>query len=107
MESIHFKMKYNSNKLFGCEFPKCNYTTNHRSQVNYHHIVPLELNGSDKDYNRIWLCPTHHTKIYVPKSKSGMHTIKGQDSIVLIQWLNSTGGKVLEYNDIKGNKFFI
>jgi len=105
MESIHFKMKYNSNKLFGCEFPKCNYTTNHRSQVNYHHIVPLELNGSDKDYNRIWLCPTHHTKIYVPKSKSGMHTIKGQDSIVLIQWLNSTGGKVLEYNDIKGNKF--
>ena len=100
-------MKYNSNKLFGCEFPKCNYTTNHRSQVNYHHIVPLELNGSDKDYNRIWLCPTHHTKIYVPKSKSGMHSIKGQDSIVLIQWLNSTGGKVLEYNDIKGNKFFI
>ena len=93
-------MKYN------CEFPKCNYTTMHRSQVNYHHIVPQELNGSDKDYNRIWLCPTHHTKIYVPESKSGMHTIKGLDSIILIQWLNSTGGKVLEYNDIKGNSFY-
>ena len=105
MESIHFKMKYNSNE-FNCEFPKCDYSTSHRSQVNYHHIVPLELNGSDKDYNRIWLCPTHHTKIFVPKSKSGMHSIKGLDSIVLIQWLNSTQGRVLEYKDRNGNKFY-
>jgi len=63
-------MKYN------CKFPKCDYSTNHRSQINYHHIIPQELNGSHKDYNRIWLCPTHHTKIYVPESKSGIHSIK-------------------------------
>lgn len=91
---------------YSCEFPKCDYSTSHRSQVNYHHILPLELNGSDKEYNRIWLCPTHHTKIYVPESKSGMHSCKGRDSIVLIQWLSSTAGRVLEYQDIKGNNFY-
>ena len=93
-------MKYN------CKFPKCDYTTNHRSQINYHHIVPQELNGTDKDYNRIWLCPTHHTKIYVPESKSGIHSIKSFDSIVLIGWMSSTNGRVLEYQDTSGNNFY-
>ena len=93
-------MKYN------CKFPKCDYSTNHRSQINYHHIVPQELNGTDKDYNRIWLCPTHHTKIYVPKSKSGIHSIKSFDSIILIGWMSSTKGRVLEYQDRSGNNFY-
>ena len=93
-------MKYN------WKFPKCDYTTNHRSQINYHHIVPQELNGTDKDYNRIWLCPTHHTKIYVPESKSGIHSIKSFDSIILIGWMSSTNGRVLEYQDRSGNNFY-
>jgi len=91
---------------YSCEFPKCNYSTDHRSQINYHHIVPQELKGSNKDYNRIWLCPTHHTKIYIPESARGMHSIKGSDSIILIRWLSSTKGRILEYKDIDGNNFY-
>ena len=93
-------------KHFKCQFPKCNYTTIHRSQIQYHHIVPMELNGSDKDYNRIWLCPTCHTKVYVPLSKTGIHSINGQDSIIIIQWMESTQGRVLEYQDRSGNSFY-
>jgi len=91
---------------YNCKFPKCDYTTNHRSQINYHHIIPQELNGTDKDYNRIWLCPTHHTKIFIPKSKSGIHSIKSFDSIILIGWMSSTNGRVLEYQDTSGNNFY-
>jgi hypothetical protein len=92
-------------KQYNCKFPNCDYSTNHRSQINYHHIIPRELNGSDKDFNRIWLCPTHHTKIYIPHS-NGMHNIKGSDSIILVGWLSSTGGRVLEYKDIGGTSFY-
>ena len=93
-------------KHFKCQFPKCNYTTIHRSQIQYHHIVPRELNGSDKDYNRIWLCPTCHTKVFVRESQRGIHSINGQDSIIIIQWMESTQGRVLEYQDQKGNSFY-
>ena len=92
-------------KQYNCKFPNCDYSTNHRSQINYHHIIPRELNGSNKDFNRIWLCPTHHTKIYIPHS-NGMHSIKGSDSIILVGWLTSTGGRVLEYKDIGGTSFY-
>ena len=92
--------------IYNCEFPKCNYNTSHRSQIQYHHIVPVELNGSDKDYNRIWLCPTHHTKVFVKESRSGIHSIQGEDSIVIIQWMESTQGRVLEYQDRSGNSFY-
>ena len=91
---------------YNCEFPKCNYNTKYRSQIHDHHIIPQELKGSNKRYNRIYLCPTHHTKIYIPESKNGIHSIKGSDSLILIRWLSSTKGKILEYKDIKGNTFY-
>ena len=90
-------------KEYKCQFPKCDYSTTHRSQIQYHHIVPLELNGSNKQYNRIWLCPTCHTKVFVKESRSGIHSIQGKDSIIIIQWMNSTSGRVLEYQDRSGN----
>ena len=87
-------------KEYFCEFPGCDYRTYEKSQINLHHIKPKELGGVNAKYNRIYLCPTHHTKIYIPKSKRGIHTKKGVDSIIIIGWLQSTGGKVLEYVDV-------
>ena len=92
--------------IYNCELKSCNYTTLNRSQIQYHHIVPLELNGSNKEYNRIWLCPTCHTKVYVKESRRGIHSIQGQDSIIIIQWMSSTSGRVLECQDRSGNNFY-
>jgi len=82
-----------------CEFPYCNYETHHRSQIHNHHIIPVENGGSDRKSNTILLCPTHHTKIYIPNATKGIHTIKGDDSIIILGWLSSTKGMLLEYMD--------
>lgn len=89
--------------MYKCEFPGCEYETSHRTQINNHHIVPVENGGSDKKFNRIMLCPTHHTKVYIPEATNGIHTVKGNDSVILKQWMQSTGGRVLEYIDSGGN----
>ena len=85
--------------MYCCEFPGCTYFTAVKSQINYHHIVPKELNGSDKKFNRIFLCPTHHTKVFIPEATRGIHTKKGIDSIIINGWRHSTAGKILEYID--------
>lgn len=89
--------------MYYCEFPGCEYCTSLKSQINYHHIKPIELGGVDLLYNRIYLCPTHHTKVFVPEAKNGIHSIKGDDSIIIIGWLQSTDGIVLEYIDSFGS----
>lgn len=93
--------------MYYCQFPNCLYFTNIRSQINYHHIIPSELNGSDKDYNRIYLCPNHHSKVYVPLAKSGIHCVKGKDSIVILGKLSSTIGSIIECVDMNNVYYFI
>jgi len=90
--------------MYNCEFPNCAYKTAHRTQINNHHIVPVENGGSDKQHNRIFLCPTHHTKVFI-EGAHGMHSIKGDDSISINGWFRTTGGsgRVLEYMDSGGN----
>jgi len=83
--------------MYECRFPNCDFRTSLRSQIHFHHIKPKELGGIDKDSNRIWLCPTHHSKVYIPESKSGIHSVKGEDSIVINGLFLSTGGLVMEY----------
>jgi hypothetical protein len=85
--------------MYRCEFPNCGYKTKIRSQIDNHHIVPVELGGQDGGFNRILLCPNCHRKTYVPEARQGIHTVKGDDSIIILGWLNSTGGKVLEFVD--------
>jgi hypothetical protein len=89
-----------------CQFPGCNYCTDIRSQINYHHIKPIEIDGKDDIFNRIYLCPNHHTKIYIPESKNGQHTFKSIDSIILLKKYKSTSGTVVEYIDSNGNNNF-
>ena len=86
--------------MYKCNFPGCNYTTEVKSQIHYHHIVPQSKNGSNKSYNLISVCPTHHTKIYIPGEEYGSHCKYGEDSIIMIRKLPSTVGEVLEYTRI-------
>lgn len=81
-------------------FPSCTYQTTSRSQIHYHHIIPKELGGKNQSKNRIWLCPTHHTHIYVPDALAGHHTQRSEHSIVLLGWRTSTKGKVLLYRHL-------
>ncbi len=86
-----------------CEFPNCEYETKYRTQIHRHHIKPVECGGSDKNFNLIYLCPNHHTKIYIPEATHGIHTVNGDDSIILKRWFKSTVGKTLEYEDENGD----
>lgn len=89
--------------MFKCQFPNCNYSCDNRQQIHYHHIIPSSDGGSNEDYNRIYLCPNCHHKIYIPNSTSGIHATKHKNSIVLLGWRLSTEGKILEYINENGN----
>lgn len=82
-----------------CQFPSCSYETNQRNQIDLHHIIPKETGGKDDKWNRIYLCPNCHRKIYIPEAKKGMHSKKGNDSIILLNKHFSTNGQILEYKD--------
>lgn len=86
--------------MFYCNFPNCNYSVIDRSLIERHHIVPIELGGCDADYNLVDLCPNHHKLIYIPNCNFGNHSIKHNDSIVLLKIYKSTGGNILEYYDV-------
>jgi hypothetical protein len=90
-----------------CQFPSCTFSTSIRSQIEYHHIIPKELGGSNHHSNRIWLCPNHHRMIYIPDAQKGHHTKYSNDSIILLGWKKSTVGKVLLYKKINDDEVYV
>jgi len=82
--------------MYFCEFPQCDYSTNDRSKIDHHHIIPREMNGSDDEWNKAWLCPNHHRLIHIEGSH-GNHSKKTEDTIEINGWRSSTAGKILEY----------
>lgn len=80
---------------FFCEC--CDYKTNNRSLIESHHIVSRYENGSNNKWNRVYLCPNCHKKVYNEKVLSGNHSIKSESSIVIKGWRMSTLGRVLNY----------
>ena len=89
---------------YKCMFPNCTYSTSSREKIDYHHIKPKELGGSNKHHNRIFLCPTHHRHIYIPEAAYGIHSIKDKDSIIIKGYIDSTAGKGLRYIVCKDNR---
>lgn len=85
-----------------CEYPGCDWVTENRSAIHWHHIVPRELGGGDEDKNRIWLCPNHHSRIRVEGS-SGIHS-KGD--LEIIGYRMSTMGVLIEYVEGGEVKYF-
>jgi len=88
-------------KLYKCIF--CDYTTNVKKAIHIHHIKPRELGGENKQYNLVYLCPNHHSQIYIPESKQGIHSIIANEAIIIIGWRFTTEGYLLEYKYYKDN----
>jgi hypothetical protein len=93
--------------MFYCNYPCCDYKVKDRRLIHNHHIIPKELGGTDDDYNRIFLCPNHHSKIYIPNSINGQHSIMVEGSIIIKNKYLSTNGYVLEIIDMNGHNTFI
>ena len=83
-------------KKFKCEFPGCGYETDY-NYIHWHHIIPKSKGGSDAPWNRVWLCPNHHCRVYIPGEVHGIHAVCTDESIILLGKLKSTGGTLLEY----------
>ena len=91
---------------FHCEYPFCDYKTNKRSKIDYHHIIPKEAGGSDDSSNRLWLCPNHHRNIFINESSAGIHATPGDKTLKLIGKFYSTSGYVLAYQESGISKLF-
>lgn len=87
-----------------CSFPRCNYESNDLGTFDNHHIIPKSLDGTDLPYNRIYLCPNCHRNIFVENMKNGVHSIKRDDSIIILGKIQSTIGEVLHYKCCKDEK---
>ena len=83
--------------MYYCQMPGCNYICEDKSQIHEHHIIPRELGGSNKLSNLIDLCPNCHMKVFIPEATSGNHSIKHNNSVVLLSKLLSTEGIVIAY----------
>jgi len=90
--------------MYYCQMPGCDYSCEDKSQINFHHIVPRELGGNNKKSNLVELCPNCHAKVYIPEATSGNHSIKHDNSIILLKKLLSTGGTVIAYQEIGNNE---
>lgn len=93
-------------KFYECWFPNCQYSTNSRSKIDYHHVIPRELDPSPRNKMTIPLCKTHHALIYVPESCSGQHSIRTLDSLIIKGIYDSTVGKAILYENMNGEEFY-
>jgi hypothetical protein len=89
---------------YKCMFPNCMYTVDSREKIDEHHIIPRSQGGSNKRNNKIYLCPSHHRHVYIPKAQFGIHSFKSQESIIILGFLSSTMGMGLRYIDCADNK---
>lgn len=80
--------------MYYCEF--CNYKTKYRKQIESHHIQPKSMNGSDKPFNRCYICANCHSAVFVDHS-IGKHSTLTENSIIIHGWKLTTQGRVLYY----------
>ena len=83
--------------MYYCQLPNCDYQTESKSQINFHHIIPKSLNGSNKKSNLLAVCPNCHSTIYVSGVVTGPHSVKSDNSIVINKKVQTTAGMAIEY----------
>lgn len=94
-------MKYN------CSFPNCGHSTNDRSLIHKHHIVPKEVDPRPQNKVTIDLCPTCHHKIYVKESESGIHSKLKKESLIIKNKLKYGNDDVIMYLNPHTNEEFL
>ena len=91
---------------FECWWPECDYHTNSRSKIDYHHVTPKEVNPHRTNKSTIPLCKTHHALIFHPQATAGQHSIKTEASLVILGVYDGTNGKAVHYESASGDSMF-
>ena len=92
---------------YRCLFPNCNYETDDRSLIEFHHIHPKELGVKLNKDVTIPLCPVHHKMIYHPGASAGQHSVCHPDSLSVVQVTNTSTGKAVIFRDISGKELTV
>ena len=92
---------------YRCVFPGCNYETDERRLIEFHHVNPKELRVKLNKDVTIELCPVHHKMIYHPLATSGQHAIKDEHSLSVVQVANTTTGKAVIFRDMAGHEITV
>ena len=95
------------NKKYRCVFPNCDYETDDRSLIEFHHINPKELKVKLNKDVTIPLCPVHHKMIYSPWSNAGQHSRQYQNSLSVAQVTNTTTGQAVIFRDTAGREITV
>lgn len=90
-------------KKYTCSWPGCEYSTTSRSKIDMHHVTPKELNPQINNKVTVPLCKTHHALIYHPDTKCGQHSIKSDESLIIVSMPKTTIGPSILYEDMSGN----
>jgi len=92
---------------YRCVFPGCNYETDERRLIEFHHVNPKELGVKLNRELTIQLCPVHHKLIYHPDAKTGQHAKCSENSLSVVQVANTTTGKAVIFRDMSGNEITV
>jgi hypothetical protein len=98
---MKMQMKYK------CVFPNCDYETDNRALMEFHHINPKELKVKLNKDIEIPLCPNHHKLIFHPETKSGQHSRQYDNSLSVVQVTNTTTGQAVIFKDIDGREITV
>ena len=90
--------------MYKCCFPGCNYETDNRSLIEYHHIHLREAGNRLGKKVTIPLCPNHHDLIYHEEATAGQHAEKHPESMVVKMVTNTSRGKCVIFEDMQGNE---
>jgi len=91
---------------YNCWWPGCDYITESRSKIDFHHIVPKEVNPHKTNKSTVPLCKTHHALIFHPSANHGQHAIKSEASMVILNVYDSSIGKAVHYESMNGDTMF-
>lgn len=92
---------------YKCVFPGCDYETDNRALMEFHHINPKELNVKLNKNIVIPLCPNHHKLIFHPETKAGQHSRQYANSLSVVQVANTTTGQAVIFRDNTGREITV
>ena len=93
---------------YTCHWPGCQYTTDNRDEIEYHHIIPKELGNRLNSNVVLSFCPTHHRLIWHPECNYGHHSINGLNKLQIHHIYPTSEHDVyaIEYENYSGYVFY-
>jgi hypothetical protein len=88
--------------MYKCCFPGCDYETENRSLIEYHHVHLREAGNRLGKNVTIPLCAVHHNLIYHEDATAGQHAERHPDSMIVKQVATSNRGKCVIFEDMEG-----